>query len=135
MKKYEKEIKECIIEINNEKILFSYKYKFKKEGKYTIKYSFHNLLTNCNYMFRECKNLTNLDLSNFNTQNVENMSGMFYNCSSLTNLNLSNFNTQNVEDMNVMFYNCSSLTNLDLSNFNTQNVKNYLILILKMLKI
>ena len=28
----EEEIKECIIEINNEKILFSYKYKFKKEG-------------------------------------------------------------------------------------------------------
>ena len=49
---------------------------------------------------------------------------MFYNCSSLTNLDLSNFNTQNVKNMNTMFYNCSSLTNLDLSNFNTQNVKN-----------
>ena len=50
----EKEIKECIIEINNEKIFFSYKYKFKNEGKYTIKYTFNNLLTNCNYMFYEC---------------------------------------------------------------------------------
>ena len=78
--KNEKEIKECIIEINNEKILFSYKYKFKKEGKYKIKYSFHNLLTNCNYMFYNCWNLTNLDLSNFNTQNVKDMSCMFSNC-------------------------------------------------------
>ena len=121
--KNEKEIKECIIEINNEKILFSYKYNFKNEGKYKIKYSFHNLLTNCNYMFYGCKNLTNLDLSNFNTQNVEDMSNMFSYCSSLTNLDLSNFNTQNVKNMSFMFSNCSSLTNLNLSNFNTQNVE------------
>ena len=30
-------------------------------------------------------------------------------CSSLTNINLSNFNTQNVTNMGVMFFNCSSL--------------------------
>ena len=37
------------------------------------------------------------------------MSGMFYKCSSLTNINLSNFNTQNVTDMSGMFDGCSSL--------------------------
>ena len=42
-------------------------------------------------MFCECSDLTNLNLSNFNTQNVINMSGMFSYCSSLTNLNLLNF--------------------------------------------
>ena len=40
----------------------------------------------------------------------------------LTNINLSNFNTNNVKDMSFMFYECSSLTNINLSNFNTINV-------------
>ena len=31
------------------------------------------------------------------------MSYMFYECSSLTSLNLSNFNTNNVNDMNSIF--------------------------------
>ena len=50
------------------------------------------------------------------------MRGMFYECSSLKELNLSNFNTNNVTDMGYMFYKCSSLRELDLSNFNTNNV-------------
>ena len=34
-------------------------------------------------MFYDCKSLTNLDLSNFNTQNVTNMGEMFSGCNSL----------------------------------------------------
>ena len=34
-------------------------------------------------MFSGCKSLTNINLSNFNTQNVTNMSFMFAGCSSL----------------------------------------------------
>ena len=62
-------------------------------------------------MFSDCQSLTNINLSNFNTQNVTNMSYMFYDCSSLTNINLSNFNTQNVTNISIMFYGCSSLKN------------------------
>ena len=40
-------------------------------------------------------------------------------CSSLIGLNISNFNSQNVINMSYMFNNCSSLINLDLSLFNT----------------
>ena len=47
-------------------------------------------------MFSACKSLTSINLSNFNTQNVTNMSYMFSECKSLTSINLSNFNTQNV---------------------------------------
>ena len=50
------------------------------------------------------------------------MRSMFYNCSSLTSLNVSNFNTDNVKDMSFMFSSCSSLSSLNLSNFNTNNV-------------
>ena len=47
---------------------------------------------------------------------------MFSGCSSLKELNLSNFNTNNVLDMSCMFEGCSSLKELNLCNFNTNNV-------------
>ena len=119
----EKEIKENIVIKINEKIIeFTYYYKFKEEGKYAIEYLFKNNLKKTDYMFWNCRSLTNLNLSNFNTQNVTNMSNMFNWCESLKNLNLSNFNNQNVTNMSCMFCNCKSLTNLNLSNFNTQKV-------------
>ena len=59
-------------------------------------------------MFYECESLTNLNLSNFNTQNVIDMSYMFCFCESLTNLNI-NFNVQNVTAMNSMFSGCNSI--------------------------
>ena len=107
--KNEKSIKECEIRINDILYPFSYFFNFKQKGKYLIKYKFKNYLTNTNRIFCGCESLTNLDLSNFNTQNVTNMECMFRNCESLTNLNLSNFNTQNVTNMGFMFDACKSL--------------------------
>ena len=118
----EKEIKDCEIRINDILIPFNYYYKFPNKGKYIIKSTFNNYFIKTNYMFSRCSSFTNINLSNFNTQNVINMNNMFSFCSSLTNINLSNFNTQNVNNMESMFYECSSLTNINLSNFNTQNV-------------
>ena len=79
-------------------------------------------VTNMEYMFCSCTNLTSLDVSNFNTSNVTDMSGMFMFCSSLSSLDVTNFNTSNVTSMYHMFYDCSSLTSLDVTNFNTSNV-------------
>ena len=84
----EEEIKESIIEINNENYPFSYTHKFDKEGKYIIKYIFKNILLTSTYMFANCLNIINLDLSNFNTEKIINMSCMFLGCASLKNLNL-----------------------------------------------
>jgi len=147
----EKEIKEnCKIKINNEIIPFSYYYKFEKKGKNIIQYSFINKLKKTDFMFDGCESISTIDLSNFytqniinmtcmfancktliniylsyfNTQNVTSMSGMFQYCNTLININLSNFNTQNVTSMSGMFYGCTSLKYLNLSNFNTQNVTN-----------
>ena len=78
---------------------------------------------NMNYMFGHCRNLTSLDLSNFDTSKVTNMWGMFCGCRSLTTLDLSGFDTSNVLDMSFMFDSCYSLTTLDLSNFNTSKVE------------
>ena len=52
------------------------------------------------------------------------MSCMFYNCSSLEELNLSNFNTNNVSNMSYMFWRCKSLKELNLSNFNINDETN-----------
>ena len=48
-----------------------------------------------------------INLNNFNTINVNDMSLMFYECSSLKELNLNNFNTINLKVMTYMFYECS----------------------------
>ena len=79
-------------------------------------------ITDMSSMFAGCKGLTKLDLSNFDTHKVTNMSGMFDNCKKLTKLNLSNFNTSKVTNMSFMFEDCSALTQLDLSNFDISNV-------------
>ena len=81
-------------------------------------------INNCAYMFRKCSNITEINLSNFNTSQVTSTNNMFTYCSSLTSLNLSNFDTSQVRNMNCMFYSCSSLTSLNLSNFDTSQVSN-----------
>ncbi len=79
-------------------------------------------VTDMSRMFLDCRNLVELNLSNFDTSKVTDMSRMFYNCIGLTELNISNFNTSKVTDMNYMFANCRGLTELNISNFDTSNV-------------
>ena len=74
-------------------------------------------------MFAECEALKVLDLSSFNTANVNNMFATFLQCSALESIDLSNFNTDNVTEMSGMFAYCSALKNINISHFNTANVK------------
>ena len=74
-------------------------------------------------MFIGCSALTELDLSGFDTSNVKNMAFLLYGCSGLTSVNLKGLDTSNVDDMSYMFRDCSSLTNLDVSGFVTSNVR------------
>ena len=59
------------------------------------------------FMLNGCSSLKELNLNNFNTNNITKMSGMFSGCLSLKELNLNNFNTNNVNDMHNMFFGCS----------------------------
>ena len=82
-----------------------------------------NNVTNMSTMFYGCESLSNLNLSNLNTANVTNMMGMFWGCEKLSTLTLgSNFKTNNVTNMRYMFYGCKSFSSLNLSNLNTANV-------------
>ena len=63
----------------------------------------NNSITSTNSMFSGCDDIIEMDLSHFDTSNVENMVYMFRGCSSLTSLDLSNFNTSSVKRMNNIF--------------------------------
>ena len=111
------------IYINDKKIEFNYKYKSNERSNIQVKFIFNKLLTSTCWMFCGCSSLQLINVSSFNTTNVENMRWMFRECSSLQSINLSSFNTTNVENMNSMFSRCSSLQSIDLSAFNITNVK------------
>ena len=73
-------------------------------------------------MFSGMSNLTTLNISNFDTSQVTNMSSMFSGMSNLTALDLSNFDTSQAMYMGSMFQGMSNITTLDLSNFDTSKV-------------
>ena len=98
------------------------------EGEKIIILEWNETLDSINDMFHDCVNITEVDLSQFDSSKVRRMSGMFYNCTSLTKVNFSNFNTSLIEGMGSLFYNCKSLTSVDLSNFNTPKL-NYMNLV------
>ena len=72
-------------------------------------------------MFRGCEELKSINLLNFNTQKVTDMSHMFEGCYSLINL-LMRFDTRNVTDTSCMFKKCFCLKSIDLSDFDMKNV-------------
>ena len=90
-----------------------------------ITLTWNESITSTSNMFRNCVNITEIDLSNFDASSVKDMSYMFYGCSSLTSLDLSNFNTSKVENMNRIFSNCEKLEYVNLKmakiNLNASN--------------
>ena len=85
-------------------------------------------------LFRGMTSLKNINFTNLDTSDTENMSGMFLGCVSLTALDLSSFNTSSVTGnadttsnaantgMSYMFHSCRNLTFLNISSFDTSNV-------------
>ena len=74
-------------------------------------------------MFAHCSSLTSIDLTSFDTNQVQLMNGMFQS-TSISEIDLSNFDTTNLETTFAMFSGCSKLVKLDLSSFNTANTTN-----------
>ena len=78
------------------------------------------------YMFYSFPNIETINFNSLlNTTQALTFENMFQSDSKLTSINLSGFNTVNVESMKTMFYDCTSLTTLDVSSFNTSNVTNF----------
>ena len=65
-------------------------------------------------MFSNSKFMS-LDLSNFDTGNVADMSHMFDTCSNLASLNLVSFDTSKATDMTAMFQHCTALATINVT--------------------
>ena len=67
-----------------------------------------------NSMFSGCETLTYIDLSNFDTSSVNDLSSMLSGCSSIEYLDISSFNMENVKSSDNMFYNLKNLKYINL---------------------
>ena len=110
--------------INDEKYENKKYFHPKEIGQYNIKLVFKTSITNMRCMFCGCRNIINIDFSDFDTSDVTNMTGLFGGCDNLTKLDLSPFDTRNVNNMNRMFIKCDNLIDINLSSFDTKNVTN-----------
>lgn len=101
-------------------------------------------------MFKDCKNLQEIDLSAFvikgessfkatfsgctalktvrfgsiDTSKVATMSEMFMGCENLASFDYSSFVKSSCTDLSKMFYNCKKLSSVDMSSWNTSKVQN-----------
>ena len=81
-------------------------------------------VTNMSRMFSHCEIIKSIDASSFNTEKVEDMEDMFGYCSILASLNVSSFDTSKVQTMKGMFFDCNELKYLDLENFKGNSLTN-----------
>ena len=114
--------------VNDEKIVFnppSEKEKnqiFLDEGNFIVKVSWEDPITSCSNMFKGVTDIKSIDLSEFDTSQVIDMSYMFSECTKLESLNLQNLKLSAVENLNSMFNSCYSLREIDLSNLDASHV-------------
>ena len=76
-------------------------------------------------MFRNCHELTSLDLHKWNVSNVEIMRQMFNSCKSLRELNIENWNMGNVTNTQYMFNNCYKLNSTITFSFDSTKITTY----------
>ena len=93
-------------------------------GQNTVKLCYESMPTSLKGMFKDLNQIKEIDLSNFDTTSVQDMSYMFCNCQDLEKINFCNYKTSAVKDMEKMFFSCKKIESLDLSTFDTSSVLN-----------
>ena len=66
----------------------------------------------------------NIDISDWDVSNVENMKRLFYECENFTGKGLENWDVSNVKDMEKTFKHCYEFTGTQVENWNVGKVKN-----------
>ena len=92
------------------------------EGENIIKLIYNTVPTSLKSMFKDTYGITAIDLTNFDSSSVNDMSNMFNNCGDLIDINFGNFDTSSVTNMEGMFQNLKQITSLNLSTFDTSKV-------------
>ncbi|MCR4560249.1 MAG: DUF285 domain-containing protein, partial [Bacteroidales bacterium] len=84
--------------------------------------------SDCHKWFAYFEYLSEIDGLNYlNTEDVTDMQAMFRDCRNLTTLDLSNFDTRKVTNMGIMFEGCEQLQTIFVGdNWNLQGVTDYL---------
>ena len=93
--------------------------------KNVIKIKGKNIDANDMYqMFYHCNKVKSIEINNFITNRVENMTSLFCGCEQLQNLNdvIKSFDTSKVTKMFEAFGGCSQVTDLDLSHFDVSKL-------------
>ena len=67
---------------------------------------FNKTITSCEKMFEGLANIKEMDLSNFNTSEVNSMEYMFHICLNMEKIIFGNISTSKVQKMNHLFKNC-----------------------------
>jgi len=75
--------------------------------------------------FYGCSNLTELNVSNWDTSNIGPANFFANGCSSLTSLDVSGWDTSNFTSLGGFIQGCTNLQNLDVSNWDTSNVTSF----------
>ena len=108
---------------------------FNVQNGFDLNYFNTSMVENMGSMFYETtRSMESIDLSNFDTRNVVDMSNMFSydtirngeapdKAPKFKNLDLSMFNTEKLEDASAMFCDLFYLESLKIPNFNTPNLK------------
>ena len=81
-------------------------------------------VTNMSNTFSHCELLTSIDVSKWNTSKVTDMASMFSGCGTLRSIDVSKWNTSNVTDISGMFFGCGSLHSVDITGWDTSKVTN-----------
>ena len=109
----------------NLELNFAFYWIFKEKGIHKIKIIFRKKLYDCSFLFWGCKDIIEIDLSNFDCSQVTSCESMFQECSSLKKLNLGNIDFGLSRNFISMFSKCRNLEELDVSHFNTKNSLNF----------
>ena len=66
----------------------NYSYYFQNDSN-SVELIWNNSIKSCRQMFRNCSQITEVDLSNFNSSEILDINSLFFNCFSLTSVNFS----------------------------------------------
>ena len=75
-------------------------------------------------MFDQCKKLKTLDVSKWNLSSCKNFLAMFQGCGVIENINVTNWDVSSAEDLGYVFAKCYKLNGLDVSKWKTSLCKN-----------
>ena len=95
-----------------------------EDGFINIKVYFLNELPSLDFLFYECEDLIQVDLSHLNTINISRISYTFYGCTNLEQINFTSLETSNLQNMEFLFAGCENLVEIiGFEDLNTSSIK------------